>query len=73
MASIRQRAGKWQARVIRKGYPPETKGFDTCAQAQRWAREVGGAIDRCAHRDDGATSAATKRGGKDPALRIGAL
>lgn len=88
MASIRQRDGKWQARVIRKGYPAETKSFDTRAQAARWAREIEGSIDRRVHQSYGdidtlplrelmaryvAEVSPTKRGGKDEAIRIRAL
>jgi integrase len=46
MASYRQRNGKWQARVIRDGYPDQTKTFATKADAEKWARSVEGAIDR---------------------------
>lgn len=45
MASIRQRSGTWQARVIREGYPAEAKSFATRNEAQRWARQIEGAID----------------------------
>lgn len=40
MASIRQRGGKWQARVIRTGFPAVVKTFDTHGDAQRWARSI---------------------------------
>lgn len=49
MASIRQRSGKWQARVIRTGFPAEVKSFDTRRAAQRWARTIEAAMDRGAH------------------------
>lgn len=39
MASIRYRGGKWQARLIRKGYPPVTKTFDQKSDADKWARQ----------------------------------
>jgi integrase len=45
MASIRQRADKWQARIARKGFPPEVRSFKTRSEALRWAREVETAID----------------------------
>ena len=35
MASIRQRNGKWQARVIRKGHPAEARSFLTRQDAER--------------------------------------
>ncbi|WP_257645707.1 hypothetical protein [Ottowia beijingensis] len=88
MASIRQRAGKWQARIIRKGYPEETKTFDTRTQALRWAREVESGMDRRVHQRHGEVDdwllrelmarylrevTPTKRGSKDEAIRIRAL
>jgi integrase len=45
MASIRQRNSKWQARVTYKGFPAETKTFETKIEAQKWAREVESAMD----------------------------
>ena len=46
MASIRQRNGKWQARVARKGHPTQVQTFATRSEAQRWARKVEVEIDR---------------------------
>lgn len=46
MASFRQRGGKWQARVIRDGYPDQTKTFETKADAEKWARSVESEIDK---------------------------
>ncbi|NPT54346.1 tyrosine-type recombinase/integrase [Paraburkholderia elongata] len=46
MASIRKRGNKWQARVCRAGYPAETKSFNVCADAERWARSVETEMDR---------------------------
>ena len=46
MASIRNRQGKWQARVIRKGYAPITKSFLVKQDAERWARQIESDIDR---------------------------
>lgn len=40
MASIRQRGGRFQARVRQHGYPLEEKTFATKAEAQRWIRQV---------------------------------
>ena len=40
MASIWLRSGKWQARVIRKGFPDEARTFTTKAEAAIWARSV---------------------------------
>lgn len=49
MASIRQRAGVWQARIRRFGYPSEVKSFNTKAEAQAWARSVDAAMDQGSH------------------------
>lgn len=49
MASIRERSGKWQARVNRTGFPAEVKSFGTRREAQRWARTIEAAMDRGAH------------------------
>jgi integrase len=46
MASFRQRGGKWQARVLRIGYPDQTKTFETKAGAEIWARSVESEIDK---------------------------
>lgn len=46
MASIRQRKGKWQARVRRKGYPPIEKSFSSRQDAEKWARQAESEMDR---------------------------
>ncbi len=46
MASIRNRGGKWQARVRRLGQNPVTKSFQTKQDAERWARQVEADIDK---------------------------
>jgi hypothetical protein len=51
MASFRQRAGKWQARVTIKGFATETRSFDSKADAQRWARELESVMDRGTHQN----------------------
>ena len=38
MGSIRQRKGRYQVQVRRKGYPTRTKSFLTLKDAQRWER-----------------------------------
>lgn len=88
MASIRQRSGTWQARVIREGYPAEVKSFATRGEAQRWARQIEGAMDGGGYRarcdaDKMLLSDAllryseevspTKRGHLDEVIRINAL
>lgn len=46
MASYRQRNGRWQARVLRDGYPDQTKTFATKADAEKWARALESEIDK---------------------------
>lgn len=40
MATFRNRNGKWQVRVRRKGQPAVVKSFQTKQDAERWARQV---------------------------------
>jgi len=41
MASFRKRGDlQWQARIARKGFPPQTKTFNTKAEAEGWAATV---------------------------------
>lgn len=46
MASIRQRNGRWQARIIRKGHSSVAKTFNTKQDAERWARATEVALDQ---------------------------
>ena len=46
MASFRQRNGKWQARVIRDGFPGQTKTFESKVDAEKWARAIEFEIDK---------------------------
>ena len=47
MARFDQReSGYWQARVRRKGWPPQSKTFRTKTDAETWARSVESAMDR---------------------------
>ena len=46
MASIRNRNGKWQARITRKGQQPIAKSFLSKQDAERWARQVEIDIDK---------------------------
>lgn len=85
MASIRNRNGKWQARVIRKGYPDEVKTFITRQDAERWARATETEMDRGCFVSRSKAEATTlqevieryitevcpcKRGGRDEAIRL---
>ena len=46
MASIRNRSGVWQARVIRKGHPALSRTFTNKSDAERWAKQVEVEIQR---------------------------
>jgi integrase len=46
MASIRNRQGKWQVRIIRKGFAPITKSFIAKQDAERWSRQIEAEIDK---------------------------
>ena len=46
MVIFRNRHGKWQARVPRKGQQPVSKSFQSKENAQRWARQVESGIDK---------------------------
>lgn len=46
MATIRKLRGKWQAMVRRKGAPQRCRSFEKRADAERWARDLEGQIDR---------------------------
>jgi hypothetical protein len=45
MASFRKRAGRWQARITRKGHSDPTKTFASKDDARRWARAIECEID----------------------------
>ena len=40
MAYFEQRSGAWRAQIRRKGWPTQTRTFDTRADAEKWARAV---------------------------------
>lgn len=47
MATFEKRGpGLWRARVRRRGFPTASKNFKSKAEAQAWARDVEGEIDR---------------------------
>ena len=45
MASIRYRNGKYQVRILRKGFPQATRSFQKKQDAERWARSTEAEID----------------------------
>ena len=46
MATVRNRHGKWQARVQRKGQQPVSKSFQSKQEAEKWARQLESEIDK---------------------------
>jgi hypothetical protein len=46
MAALRNRSGKCEARIRRKGLPTVTKSFHTKQDAEKWSRSVESDIDR---------------------------
>lgn len=46
MATITKRKNGWSVQIRRKGYPQQTRTLPTKAEAQAWAREQEGRIDR---------------------------
>lgn len=46
MATFRNRHGRWQARVFRKGFAPISKSFTTRQDAERWARQIETEMDQ---------------------------
>ena len=46
MATFRKRSGSWQVIVKRKGFGQMSRTFDTKADAEVWARQVEGEMDR---------------------------
>jgi len=88
MASIRQRGERWQARVTRRGFPPETKSFRTRHEAEAWARSIEVEVDKGTYQNRTLAERTTladvvrryleevnplKKGAKDDAIRLTAL
>jgi len=46
MACFEKRGKYWRAKIRRKGYPDQSRSFDTRAQAEIWVRDVEGEMDR---------------------------
>ena len=46
MACFQKRSGAWRVIVKRRGYPTQTRTFDTKAEAEAWARQIEGEMDR---------------------------
>ena len=88
MASILRRGERWQVKIRRDGYPPESRTFDRRADAEAWARGQEGEMDRGAWRDRSSADSTTfhallirylkdvvpsKRGAETESLRIKTL
>lgn len=43
---IKLAAGRWQAKIRRKGYPMQAKTFDSRAKASHWARSIESQLDK---------------------------
>ena len=52
MATFSKRGDYWRAEVRRRGYPAQSRSFDTKPDAQAWARSVESEIDRGIWRDN---------------------
>lgn len=46
MSTLEKRGDYWRVKIRRKGFPNQTRSFDTKAQAQRWARDLERDMDR---------------------------
>ena len=46
MATFQKRSGAWRTLIRRRGYPPLTRTFDSKMQAEAWARQIEGEMDR---------------------------
>ena len=46
MASISKRGRYWRAQIVRRGYPPQYRTFDTRAEAEAWSRAMESEMDR---------------------------
>ena len=46
MPSIRNRNGKWQARITRKGQTAVAKSFYSKQDAEKWARQLESEMDK---------------------------
>lgn len=46
MATLEKRGGYWRVKIRRKGFPIQTRSFDTKAQAERWTRDIENDMDK---------------------------
>lgn len=46
MATLEKRGNYWRVKVRRRGFPDQTRSFDTKSAANSWAREIESEVDR---------------------------
>ena len=46
LASITKRGRYWRAQIVRRGYPPQYRTFDSRAEAEAWSRALESEMDR---------------------------
>ncbi len=46
MATLEKRGDYWRAKIRRKGYPIQSRSFDTKVQAEKWARDIENDMDK---------------------------
>ncbi len=46
MATFEKRGDYWRVKIRRKGFPIQTRSFDTKAQAERWTRDIESEMDK---------------------------
>jgi hypothetical protein len=46
VASVSKRGRYWRAQIVRRGYPPQYRTFDTRAEAEAWSRAMESEMDR---------------------------
>ncbi len=51
MATFRQREGKWQVSIRRKGHKPVHQSFKTKQEAEKWARSIESEMDKGSYVD----------------------
>ena len=46
MAALEKRGQYWRAKIRRKGFPDQSRSFDTRVEAEMWARAIESEMDR---------------------------
>lgn len=50
MATLEKRGDYWRAKIRRKGYPIQSRSFDTKAQAEQWTSDTENDMDKKRYR-----------------------